>query len=159
MPTPAAIAGETGSRRLDNPYDELPYACFPVEWSAPERLALAAVLHGGPRLGVDRAYRVLELGCGNGANLLPLAAYRPQAEFVGLDNAASQVAIARERQSQLGLENIEFVRADFCRASEHLSGRFDFILAHGVFSWVPLATRDAILSELGLCAVPEGRAS
>lgn len=36
-----------------NPYDELPYRSFPIEWTAPERLALVPLLYGGPRLPLD----------------------------------------------------------------------------------------------------------
>ena len=119
-----------------NPYDELPYTSFPIEWTAPERLALASFLHGGPRTRLDE-YRVLELGCGNGANLLPLAYYRRQATFVGVDGAQSQIEVAQARQAALELSNLEFIHTDFLTATDRLSGQFDFILAHGVFSWVP----------------------
>lgn len=127
-----------------NPYDELPYKSQPIEWSAPERLALASLLHGGPRPPLDK-YRVLELGCGNGANLLPLAYYRRHADFVGIDGAASQIAIANSRKEALELSNIEFIHGDFLTVAECLSGQFDYIIAHGVFSWVPPDVRDAFL--------------
>src|SRR5712691_11212951 len=127
-----------------NPYDELPYKSLPIEWTAPERLALASVLHGGPRPPLD-AYRVLELGCGNGANLLPLAYYRRHAIFVGVDGARSQIEAAQARTSALHLHNIEFLHADFRTAARRLSGQFDYIIAHGVFSWVSDDVRDALL--------------
>jgi SAM-dependent methyltransferase len=131
-----------------NPYDELPYRSVPIEWSAPERLALASLLHGGPRPPLGD-YRVLELGCGDGANLLPLAYYRRHGSFVGVDGARSRIEVARARKSELGLSNVEFLHGDFLTASRRLSGKFDYILAHGVFSWVPEAVRDALLE---LCA-------
>lgn len=131
-----------------NLYDELPYKCLPIEWTAPERLALASLLHCGPRQPLD-LYRVLELGCGDGANLLPLAYYRRQANFVGVDGAGSQVDIANVRKAMLGLSNIEFIHEDFLRANQKLSGQFDYIVAHGVFSWVPCDVRDALFD---LCA-------
>ena len=131
-----------------NPYDEVPYKCLPVEWTAPERLALASLLHGGPRPALDR-YRVLELGCGDGANLLPQAYFRRHAAFVGVDGAATQVAMAERSRRELGLSNVEFVHADFLAADECLTGQFDFIVGHGIFSWVPGAVRDALLR---LCA-------
>ena len=127
-----------------NPYEELPYKSFPIEWTAPERLALTSLLHGGPRPPLDN-YRVLELGCGNAANLLPMAYYRTHAAFVGVDGAGSQIEVARARKSALGISNIEFIHADFLTTSQQLSGGFDFIIAHGVFSWVPNDTRDALL--------------
>src|SRR5271157_1565074 len=112
-----------------NPYEELPYKSFPIEWTAPERLALTSLLHGGPRPPLDN-YRVLELGCGNAANLLPMAYYRTHAAFVGVDGAGSQIEVARARKSALGISNIEFIHADFLTTSQQLSGGFDFIIAH-----------------------------
>lgn len=131
-----------------DPYDELPYRSLPVEWAAPERLALVSLLHGGPRPPLD-AYRVLELGCGDGANLLPLAYYRRHAEFVGVDGAGGAIEAAAARSAGLRLSNLSFVQADFSAAVERLSGAFDFIIAHGVVSWVPDEARDALLA---LCA-------
>lgn len=131
-----------------DPYNELLYKSLPIEWTAPERLALTSLLHGGPRQPLD-AYAVLELGCGNGANLLPLAYYRRHATFVGLDGAGSQIKVANARRSALQLSNLTFVAADFADAAERLSGEFDFIIAHGVFSWLPDEIRDALLE---LCA-------
>lgn len=131
-----------------NPYDEMPYASYPIEWTAPERLALASMLHAGPRLEMN-SYRVLELGCGNGANLLPLAFFRQHGEFVGVDGAQRPIAQASASASQLRLSNICFIHADFREADSKLAGEFDFIVAHGVISWVP----DAVLDELfRLCA-------
>lgn len=128
----------------NNPYDQFPYQSFPVEWTAPERLALASVLHGGPRPPLD-SYRVLELGCGAGGNLLPLAYYRRNAAFVGIDGANRQIAMAEARKASLDISNIEFISADFRTAAQRLSGQFDFMIAHGVFSWVPREARDALL--------------
>ena len=141
-------APEASGMTLANPYDDCPYKSLPIEWTAPERLALTSLLHGGPRPRV-KGYRVLELGCADGANLLPLAYYRPHATFVGVDGARTQLDIARARQASLQLSNVEFVHADFSEALAATSGQFDYILAHGVFSWVPDSTRDALLA---LCA-------
>jgi len=127
-----------------NPYDELPYKCLPIEWTAPERLALTSLLHGGPRPPLD-TYRVLELGCGDGANLLPLAYYRRHATFVGVDGARSQIEAADARKSALELSNIEFIHSDLLTAAHQLSGPFDYIIAHGIFSWVPHDVRDVLL--------------
>lgn len=131
------------------PYDEYPYRSYPIEWSAPERLALTSLLHGGPRLSVEQPYRVLEIGCGDGSNLVPMAAGRPHAAFVGLDNAAVPLAVARARAEASHARNVTFVLADILSASDVLEGEFDVILAHGVFSWVPPETSDALLA---LCA-------
>jgi SAM-dependent methyltransferase len=133
---------------FSTPYDEVPYRSSPIEWTAPERLALTSLLHGGPRQPIDE-YRVLELGCGDGTNLIPMAYYRRHATFVGVDGAHSQIAIANKKRMALGLTNVSFVGSDFQSASATLSGQFDFVIAHGVFSWVSCGARDALLV---LCA-------
>jgi SAM-dependent methyltransferase len=131
-----------------NPYDELPYRSLPIPWTAPERLALCSLLHGGPRAPVD-AYRVLELGCGDGTNLLALAFYRPQAQFVGIDASASAIATAEQRRAELALHNLRFLLADVAELPAGLAGRFDFILMHGLFSWVPPAVAERALAACG----------
>jgi SAM-dependent methyltransferase len=131
-----------------DPYDDVPYKSLPIEWTAPERLAVAALLHGGPRTPLH-TYRVLELGCGNGANLLPQAYYRRHAAFVGVDAARSQIERAESIRSALNLSHVEFIHADFLEADARLAGQFDYIIGHGIFSWVPHPTRDALLR---LCA-------
>jgi SAM-dependent methyltransferase len=125
-------------------YDDLPYKAMPIEWTAPERLALASLLHGGPRARLA-GYRVLELGCADGSNLIPMALFRPDGDFVGIDSARSQIALADGHKKSLGLKNVEFVCADLCAADRYVSGEFDFVVAHGVFSWISDATRDAML--------------
>jgi SAM-dependent methyltransferase len=131
-----------------NPYDEVPYRSLSIEWTAPERLALASLLHGGPRQSLG-SYRVLECGCGDGANLLPLAYYRRHGRFVGVDSACSQIEFANSAKSELKLLNVEFFHEDFLVADRALAGEFDYVIAHGVFSWVPDHARDALLT---LCA-------
>jgi SAM-dependent methyltransferase len=125
-------------------YDELPYQCLPIEWTAPERLAVASLLHGGPRCPID-GYTVLELGCGDGSNLLPQAYYRRHARFVGVDGARSQIEIAKSSMSELALSNVEFIHSDFLDVDDKLSGQFDYIIGHGIFSWVSQRARDALL--------------
>lgn len=138
-----------------NPYDELPYSSQPIDWTSPERLALASLLHGGPRPALDR-YRVLELGCGNGANLLPLAYYRRHGTFVGVDGAEDIIATARARAADLRLPNVEFIHADLTDTASRVSGTFDFVIAHGILSWVPPPAREALLAVAAARLRPEG---
>ncbi len=140
----AELLRESECTSTRTPYDELPYRSLPIEWTAPERLALASLLHGGPRSPLE-GYRVLELGCADGANLLPLAYYRRYATFVGIDSASSQIEVANSRKTALGLNNLDFICTDFATASQKLSSQFDYIISHGVFSWIPHNVRDAFL--------------
>jgi cyclopropane fatty-acyl-phospholipid synthase-like methyltransferase len=89
---------------------------------------------------------MLELGCADGANLVPLAYHRRHAEFVGVDRTYSAIGAAHERTSALALSNLTFIRADFLTADASLDGEFDYVVAHGVFSWVSDEVRDALLT-------------
>lgn len=138
-----------------SPYDTLPYESRPIEWTAPERLAIASLLHGGPRVDL-RSYRYLELGCGNGANLIPLAYYRRHAQFVGVDSASTACQQAMARADALGLDNLKFIHADFGDAVRELDGEYDVILGHGVFSWVTDTVRDELLDVCERYLAPSG---
>jgi SAM-dependent methyltransferase len=99
--------------------------------------------------------RVLELGCAGGGNLIPLARRLPQSHFVGIDLSARQIATGREEVRALGLTNVELLPMDLLDLGKEL-GRFDYILCHGVYSWVPAAVRDKILAVCTLSLRPQG---
>ena len=129
---------------MDNDFDALPYISMPIGYTEPSRLAALAVLHGLPAPDAESA-RVLELGCASGGNIIPLAARYRNAQFLGVDISHTHIEMARQRIEALGLKNIEIQQADL--ATHEFSGRtFDYIVCHGVFSWVPQPVRDAILS-------------
>jgi SAM-dependent methyltransferase len=125
-------------------YDESTYDCHSIPATAPEQLALAALLHGGPAAPVAGA-RVLEIGCGTGANLLPLAYFRPDCRCIGVDASGVQIADARDSAERLALRNVEFHAADIRELAAEVTD-FDYIVAHGVMSWVPDTVRDAIFA-------------
>lgn len=127
-------------------YDLVPYDCAPIAPTAPEHIALVSWLEGGPRPRLD-GMRYLELGCGDGTNLLALAFYRPGATFVGVDASRVHVARANEAKARLGLTNVRFEVGDVRALGLEGQGEpFDFIVSHGVYSWVPADARQAILA-------------
>jgi len=129
---------------MSNPYDEVLYPGHPFNQTHPERLATLASLFGmQPARSV--ACRVLELGCGDGGNLIPMAYALQGSEFVGLDNGARGVANGQEFAGDLGLSNIRLLCRDILDPLADL-GTFDYILAHGVYSWVPPHVADRILA-------------
>jgi SAM-dependent methyltransferase len=87
---------------------------------------------------------VLELGCGDGANTLSLAQALPQASFIAIDLAASALARGERLARDAALENVELRCADLEHLPDDL-GSFDYILAHGVYSWIPPRARGALL--------------
>ena len=136
-------------------YDELPYESRPVPGTSPARLARTSELHGGPR-PPDRGFRAVELGCGDGANLLPLAFYHPTSSFVGIDSAATAVAAARAAVDELALGNVRFEYGDLADPGATPAGEFDYVIVHGVFSWVDARTQGGILRIVRACLAPRG---
>lgn len=137
-------------------YDALPYENFPFPRSHPDRLATVALLAGHEPPPIDRC-RVLELGCGRGGNLLPMAEALPASHFVGLDLSVRQIDEARATAAALDLGNIEFIPASILDVDTAF-GQFDYILCHGVYSWVPAEVRDKILAICRHNLQPEGLA-
>ena len=135
-------------------YDEIAYPTRASVASHPDRLATIATLMGLRPAPVARC-RTLELGCGNGGNLIAMAANLPEARFVGCDLAARPIALGRQLVAQLGLTNITLLECDL-RDVPAESGEFDYIIAHGVYSWVPPPVRDGMLESIARCLAPQG---
>jgi SAM-dependent methyltransferase len=136
------------------PYDEIHYPGGVFPSTHPEHLATIASLYGMDPVPVERA-RVLELGCGFGANLLPMAYHYPQARFVGIDLSGSSIARGRENMAALGLSNVELHHLDILDIGPEF-GTFDYILSHGVYSWVPDPVRDKMLAIFKANLSPQG---
>jgi methyltransferase-like protein/2-polyprenyl-3-methyl-5-hydroxy-6-metoxy-1,4-benzoquinol methylase len=139
-------------------YDLLPYQSKPFAQSQPARLGAIAKLFALDAAPMENA-RVLELGCASGGNIIPHAVRYPGAKFVGVDLARTQVAAGRARIAKLGLSNIEILCQSFTEIDDSL-GAFDYIICHGVYSWVPAVVQDAIfriirarLSPVGVACV------
>lgn len=135
-------------------YDEVTYASTPKPQTQPDRLATLAKLHGMDPPPTDQC-RVLEIGCGDGSNLIPLAFCEPGSRFTGIDLAHTAIDAARAFSSSLELANVEFTHADV--GEWDAAGReFDYIIVHGVYSWVPPAAREAILAICASTLSPDG---
>ena len=135
-------------------YDALPYASRSLPQTHPDGLAIAAKLHGLSPAAITDC-RVLELGCADGTNLLPMAAALPQSRFVGIDLSPRQIASGQEIAQALGLENLELRAADLLTLDDSL-GEFDYIICHGVYSWVPPVVQDRILQIAVRHLAPQG---
>jgi SAM-dependent methyltransferase/methyltransferase-like protein len=135
-------------------YDRVAYPCFAYPDTHPDRLATMALLHGLEPAPVERC-RVLEIGCNEAANLIPMAYAIPGSEFVGFDLAGLPIARGQERIRELGLSNIRIFQADLMEVDERL-GQFDYILAHGIYAWVPEPVRDRLLANCRALLAPEG---
>ena len=127
-----------------NVYDSVPYPSLAFLQTHPDRLAVMGTLFGMRPPQVEHC-RVLEIGCGNGSNVIPMAYGLPESEFVGVDLAAKPVEVAQRRISRLGLTNIRIEAMDLLEIAPEF-GKFDYIIAHGVFAWVPEHVQEKVLA-------------
>lgn len=134
----------TEVERVKSQYDEVPYTSHPFPQSAPENIAAIAHLFGLDAPPVATA-RVLELGCSSGGNLIPLAVRHPRLQALGLDLSGVQVTQGQRRIEALGLSNLRLQEADLGTIDSDVLGEFDYIVCHGVYSWVPPHVQEAIL--------------
>ncbi len=88
---------------------------------------------------------MLELGCGDGANLLSMAQTLPGATFVGIDAAAPAIERGTAMARAAELANVSLAAGDIEQLPADL-GSFDYIVAHGVYSWIPPRARESLLS-------------
>ena len=100
------------------------------------------------------ACRLLELGCGDGGNLVPMAYGLRESAFCGVDLSRRAIERARSLAAALGLANVDFGHADLTALPE--LGTFDFVVAHGIYSWVAAAERDALLAACREHLAPGG---
>jgi methyltransferase-like protein/SAM-dependent methyltransferase len=136
-------------------YDEAPYESYPHPQSAPGQLAAIAWMFGLDPPDVNGA-RVLEIGCAAAGNLIPFAATHPLARTVGIDLSKVQIEQGRRRVRALGLDNVELMHIDVAHLDLAAMGQFDFIICHGVYSWVPDQVQEAILAACSQLLSPAG---
>ena len=127
-------------------YDERPYTEHAYAETHPGRIAAVARLTRWRAPPVAVAH-ILELGCGRGGNLLPMAAGLPRATLVGVDGSGRQIDEARGIAAGAGLGNVTFVRARFDEM-EIDEGSFDYVICHGVLSWISPGARAGLLERI-----------
>ena len=137
-------------------YDDIPYQSLSFADSHPDRLAVLGRLFGLATPAVEQC-RVLELGCAQGGNLIPMAYSLPGAEFLGVELSPMQAGMGNAGIRQLGLSNASIHQGDILELGAEL-GQFDYIIAHGLFSWVEADVRDKLLEITRRLLHPNGLA-
>jgi SAM-dependent methyltransferase len=138
-------------------YDSVPYVSFAYAYTHPDTLCALGRLFGLTPASPRRC-RVLELGCASGGNLIPMAEQLPEAEFVGIDRSRVQIDRGRALVGELGLGNVRLEQGDILRVDPQTIGSFDYVICHGVFSWVPREVQDRILALTASVLRPRGLA-
>lgn len=139
-----------------NVYDLVRYPNWPVPETHPVTLGVFAALVGRA-FAPFRACRVLDIGCGEGVNLMSMALGAPASEFVGIDLAEAAIAQGRATAQASGLANVTLRAQDIMQAGAG-PGEFDYIVVHGVYAWVPAPVRAALMQLVGKCLRPDGLA-
>ncbi|MBS0290381.1 MAG: methyltransferase regulatory domain-containing protein [Proteobacteria bacterium] len=127
---------------LEAEYNAYPYLSFPFSHTHPTHLFTLAKLFNLQPKAVETA-KVLELGCASGGNLIPMAFHFPTAEFLGIDLSEKQVAMGLKDIKALSLTNINILHQSI--SNFNVPDKYDYIICHGVYSWVDTAVREKIL--------------
>ena len=135
-------------------YDETPYESYPYPECHPDRFSVMARLFG-MEPPAKRNFRYLEIGCAGGGNIIPLALQYPESEFLGIDYAQVQVDFGKRIIHDLELKNVTIQQSDIMELEDSL-GRFDYIVAHGIYSWVPDPVRERLMKVFKQLLKPEG---
>ena len=128
---------------------------YPFMQSHPAHLRTLANLFGIKDAAAIAKAKILELGCGSGGNLIPMAYEYPNATFVGVDASADKIALAKKQAKEIGLKNIEFKALELKNVDKSF-GVFDYIIAHNIFSLVGPKDQDAILDICTKNLTPAG---
>lgn len=131
------------NQKIQDAYDDLPYESYCFPFTSPENIAAIATIYGLTPVNVATA-RVLELGSASGGNLIPFAIKFPQAKVVGVDLSQKQIDDGIKIINDIGLDNLSLEAKDILTIDDDF-GQFDYIICHGVYSWVPQSVRKAIL--------------
>lgn len=124
-------------------YSELGYKSMPFPYTTPATLEAYAALVGVSAPNPKTA-RVLELGATYGGNIISQALFNPDATFVGIELSQEQVEKGNEVIANAGLINVSLIQSDIASIGSEI-GTFDYIIAHGVYSWVDDGVKDALL--------------
>src|SRR5262245_38588278 len=125
-------------------YDEVPYPNLSHVQSHPDTLATLATLLGLSPAPIEHS-RILEIGCASGGNLIPMGLSLPGATLVGIDYSPRQIAAGQAALAGVGVANVTLRDMDIRAVTPEL-GEFDYIIAHGIYSWVPDEVRGRLLT-------------
>lgn len=135
-------------------YDEFRYPGKFYPQASPERMAMLGTLYGLRPPPVENS-RVLEVGCGEGGHLVPVAYALAGSRCLGVDLSQASIERARETAARLGVTNVEFRALDLMQFPAD-AGTFDYIIAHGLFSWIPPEVQDKLLAICSRHLAPTG---
>lgn len=128
-------------------------------WSilVPARIDYVAAQAGMPVPDRRAGFSWCEIGCGYGLTANLLAASNPADQFVAIDLMPEHIDAAQAVANAAGLANLRLIAGDVCEIAPETLPDFDFIVMHGVYSWVPERVRIAIVNLISRKLRPGGR--
>lgn len=142
---------------IKSTYDEHTYDSYSYGQTCIDYLCAVAKFHGLDAVNPHNA-KVLEIGCAMGGNIIGQAINHPNSQFIGIDLSSEQIAIGKRAIDGIGCKNIELIEMDICNLISEFGGKieFDYIICHGIYSWVPDFVRSAILQSCKELLSPNG---
>ncbi len=137
-----------------NAYDEVPYSSYIFSQTSPARLCAIAHLFGLEAPLPEKA-RILELGCASGNNILSIASCFPKSECIGIDLSGEQIKEGKKRIDETSVKNLRLEKKSILDVKKSF-GTFDYIICHGVLSWVPVEVQQKILEICRQNLAPDG---
>lgn len=124
-------------------YADLGYLSQPFPYASAPFLESYARLLGLSPAPASTA-RILEIGSSYGGNLISQALFYPKSTFTGIEIVPTQVSVGKTYIDQLSITNLDLLEGDVNESHHHL-GTYDYIIAHGFYSWVDEETKDNFL--------------
>jgi methyltransferase-like protein/2-polyprenyl-3-methyl-5-hydroxy-6-metoxy-1,4-benzoquinol methylase len=148
------VSARDGDAAVRESYEQVPYPSALQHHTHPDRLAMLALLHGMEPAAPQRC-RVLELGCADGGNIIPMAIELRESELTGIDLSPRQIESGKAQAAAWELQNVNLRTMSIMDVGPDF-GTFDYIIAHGVFSWVTPEVQEQILAVCRRNLAPQG---
>lgn len=112
-----------------------------------ERIAQALPTHG----------TVIDLGCGSGALLIPLAELFPKLQFVGVDLSENMLKMAEKERAKRQLKNVSFLQENFTQLASIADNSIDFVYCSMAIHHLPtIVTLNETCQEVGRVLAAQG---
>ncbi len=139
---------------MSDAYADVPYPGLPYARTHPDHLALLARLHGLSPADPD-ACHVAEIACGDGLNIVAMAAASPGVRVTGIDLSEPAIARGQALAAELGIGDRVDLRVGDLLDPPALN-EADYVVCHGLYTWAPPAVADAALALMARLLSPNG---
>ena len=123
---------------------------------SPAWLDLTALICGFAPPVRGNGFAFCELACGRGVTAAVLAATHPEGVFHAVDLMSEHIAYGRRLVERAGVANLTLHEMNFAGVASLELPRFQYIVAHGVYSWIDLQAREDLRQFIDRHLAPDG---